>query len=148
MPPAQRVDRADCMKELVRTDDDCFYTLLNGTLEGRVGLAFAAGLQDARAGRPMRAPQLAHLGFGVRKWEFPGLTSKPKIVALGTSSRNRSNRFAPSVFETKVTPVMLPPGRLKLETRPTPPDRRPSQRRSVSLLSRLWQPLQLLARAQ
>src|SRR5262245_26311883 len=48
---------------------------------------------------------------------FPGLTSKPITVASGTSSRNSSSRFAPSVFETKVTPVMLPPGRLKFDTR-------------------------------
>jgi len=39
-------------------------------------------------------------------------------AALGTSSRSSSNRFAPSVLTINVTPVTLPPGRLRLETRP------------------------------
>src|SRR5262249_15443801 len=43
---------------------------------------------------------------------------KPITLALGTSSRSNSNRFAPRVLVIKVTPVTLPPGRLRLETRP------------------------------
>src|SRR5258708_2893508 len=49
---------------------------------------------------------------------FPGLVSKPITLALGTSSRSTPNRFAPSVLTINVTPVTLPPGRLRLETRP------------------------------
>ena len=37
----------------------------------------------------------------------------------GTSSRSNSSRFAPSALTRKVTPVTLPPGRLRLETRPS-----------------------------
>jgi hypothetical protein len=40
---------------------------------------------------------------------------KPITLALGTSSRSNSNRFAPRVLVTKVTPVTLPPG--TVETR-------------------------------
>src|SRR5262249_54775939 len=50
---------------------------------------------------------------------FAGLTRKPKIFALGTSSRSNSSRFAPSAVTRKVTPVTLAPGRLRLETRPS-----------------------------
>src|SRR5262249_33763889 len=49
---------------------------------------------------------------------FPGLMRKPITLALGTSSRIIPNRFAPSVLTINVTPVTLPPGRLRLETRP------------------------------
>ena len=41
------------------------------------------------------------------------------VVALGTSWRNSSSRFAPSSPVKKLTPVTLPPGRLRLATRPS-----------------------------
>src|SRR5262245_13465586 len=49
---------------------------------------------------------------------FVGLVRNPTTVALGTSSCSSSRRFAASVVTRKLTPVALPPGRLKLETRP------------------------------
>jgi hypothetical protein len=48
-----------------------------------------------------------------------GLDSEVGFVALGTSSRSNSNRFAARVVTRKDTPVILPPGRLRLETRPS-----------------------------
>jgi hypothetical protein len=41
-------------------------------------------------------------------------------VAPGRNSRKSPSRFAPSSVVMKLTPVMLPPGRLRLATRPTP----------------------------
>ncbi|HVI16041.1 MAG TPA: hypothetical protein VM822_24615 [Pseudolabrys sp.] len=41
-----------------------------------------------------------------------GFTSKAIVAALGTSSRNSSKRFGPNAPAKKVTPVMLPSGRL------------------------------------
>ena len=44
--------------------------------------------------------------------------SKVITVALGTNSHSSSTRFACSATENRLTPVKLPPGRLKLETKP------------------------------
>jgi len=41
------------------------------------------------------------------------------VFALGVSWRKISNRFVASAPETKLTPVMLPPGRFRLVTRPS-----------------------------
>ena len=38
--------------------------------------------------------------------------------AVGTTSRSNPNRFAPSTLTRKFTPVTLPPGRLRLATKP------------------------------
>src|SRR5262252_4783636 len=41
------------------------------------------------------------------------------LALLGMSSRRSSNRFAPSSAKMNVTPVTLPPGLLRLFTRPS-----------------------------
>ena len=46
-------------------------------------------------------------------------TSAAKRMAPGTMSYNSASRFAPSSMAMAVTPVTLPPGRLRLATRPT-----------------------------
>src|SRR5262249_61297633 len=48
-----------------------------------------------------------------------GPTRTAIVVALGTSWRSNSNRFAPNTALRKLTPVTLPPGRLRLATRPS-----------------------------
>jgi hypothetical protein len=47
-----------------------------------------------------------------------GLTNRPMTVALGTSSLINSIRLGASRLARMVTPVTLPPGRLRLATRP------------------------------
>ena len=47
------------------------------------------------------------------------MTSMATVVALGTSWRSSSSRFVPSSLVMKITPVKLPPGRLRLATRPS-----------------------------
>ena len=51
--------------------------------------------------------------------DVPGLTSKAIVPALGTSWRSSSSRLPPTVPAMKTTPVTLPPGRLRLVTRPS-----------------------------
>src|SRR6202007_2296511 len=47
-----------------------------------------------------------------------GLTRTPIVPALGTSSCSSSSRFGQSSPRKAATPVSLPPGRLRLATRP------------------------------
>jgi hypothetical protein len=47
-----------------------------------------------------------------------GLTRNPKFVAPGINSCSRPNCFATNRLTRKLTPVTLPPGRLRLATRP------------------------------
>ena len=58
------------------------------------------------------------LDLGLGSW-IPRVDEQTDNVALGTSSRNNSNRLAASVVTRKDTPVTLPLGRLRLETRPS-----------------------------
>src|SRR5262249_31903487 len=48
-----------------------------------------------------------------------GSTSTPTRTAPGCNSCNNPSCFAPSSATTNVTPVTLPPGRLRLATRPS-----------------------------
>jgi len=41
------------------------------------------------------------------------------VAALGMSWRRSSSRFAPNAAKNRVTPVALPPGLLRLSTKPT-----------------------------
>ena len=47
-----------------------------------------------------------------------GLPSKAMVVALGSNSWIASRRFAVSSADSTDTPVIFPPGRLRLATRP------------------------------
>src|SRR5580704_17230729 len=46
------------------------------------------------------------------------LTSNAIVVVEGSSSRRSSKRFGPNILTKMNIPVRLPPGRLKLSTRP------------------------------
>src|SRR5262245_34167532 len=48
-----------------------------------------------------------------------GLTSTARRTMRGTNSRRSSNRFDTTSDPKKLTPVRLPPGRARLETRPS-----------------------------
>ena len=66
----------------------------------------------------------------VRLW---GLTSNPyDAQPTGTARVINSNRFGATSALFWVTPVTLPPGRLKLATRPSSTGSAPVQRRSES----------------
>ena len=48
-----------------------------------------------------------------------GLTSAPRVVAVGTTLCSSSSRFGSSSTLSVVTPVRLPPGRFRLATSPS-----------------------------
>src|SRR6516164_4602335 len=73
------------------------------------GAGAAGGGARAAVGHGVGRPAPAALSW---------MIDRSARFALGTSSRIIPNRFAPSVLTINVTPVTLPPGRLRLETRP------------------------------
>jgi len=87
--------------------------MLDETRESRIDVAVA--------GRVSPSARAAACTSVVSDWEagFFGLTSKPITVALGTSSCSNSSRLGASVLYRKLVPVTLPPGRLRLDTRPS-----------------------------
>jgi hypothetical protein len=82
--------------------------------EHRVEVAFGDGvkdmeLQSKRAGRDMRCLDRVSARGAV------GFMSMAATVAVGASSWSNSNRFATKSAFSKLTPVRLPPGRLRLD---------------------------------
>ena len=65
----------------------------------------------------LRAASCASLVFG-SAFGLVGFTSAPMTAALGTASCSICSLIATVVVERKLTPVILPPGRLRLATRP------------------------------
>ena len=86
--------------------------------EGRIDLTFAAGVQGHSALLHASARQPARLVIELVPAKV-GLTSRASTVALGTSSRSNSSRFPSNAVLNWLTPVTLPPGRLRLATRPS-----------------------------
>ena len=54
-----------------------------------------------------------------------GFTNMPIVAAAGTNSLSSSRRFATVKTTRKLTPVTLPPGRLRLATKPAPTGSKP-----------------------
>src|SRR5262249_56972593 len=52
---------------------------------------------------------------GIRDWSVTGVQTCALPIS-GTNSRRTPRRFAPSSYEKKLTPVALPPGRLRLRS--------------------------------
>jgi hypothetical protein len=65
-----------------------------------------------------RALAAASVSGGIGDVRMLGLTSNAIVLIEGSSSRRSSKRFGPSIVDKTNTPVRLPPGRLKLSTRP------------------------------
>src|SRR5262245_25591054 len=76
----------------ISSDDDCVNMLLDGTLEGRVGFAFAAGLQDQEldAQCTRRSLRISNLEFGS---EIPGVDEQ-------ANNGGARNKFAPILAST------------------------------------------------
>ena len=85
--------------------------------ERAIEIGRGSGLDDIEnpAVGARRASISATLGA---EFGLSGFTSSPTVTASGTSLRNRSRRFPNSSLLITVTPVMFPPGRLRLSTRP------------------------------
>ena len=75
------------------------------------------------------APAAANMSVvSVSVFGLVGSARKPIAAAAGTRSRNNSNRFDPSELIRNVTPVIFPPGRLRLATRPILTGSAPSEK--------------------
>src|SRR5262249_36975718 len=70
------------------------------------------------AGRPTAAAAACTAAPSAALGGLFGLTRMAIVLPLGTSSRARSNRLLTTGALKKLTPVMLPPGRLRLLTNP------------------------------
>src|SRR5215470_12550934 len=66
------------------------------------------------------AARASFISFSTNAGGSVGFTNRPMTAALGTSSCSISSCFCPSSRKNMLTPVTLPPGRLRLATRPAP----------------------------
>src|SRR5215472_144413 len=103
-------------KERTGRNDERVGLLLDKGGKAVVQFALGAGLENMkllaeRARGVFQILQLVRSGFGS--------TSAAIAVACGSSSRSSPNRFASNATVQKLTPVALPPGRLKLATSPS-----------------------------
>ena len=67
---------------------------------------------------PKRAAATSTFFVNSAALEFAGFTRKPITATLGTTSCNSSTSFGDTSTLIRLTPVRLPPGRLRLSTRP------------------------------
>ena len=68
--------------------------------------------------RPRALAAASVSGASAATFGLLGLTSNAIVLVDGSSSRRSSKRFGPRILVKTLTPVRLPPGRLKLSTRP------------------------------
>src|SRR5262245_49548572 len=106
-------------EECIRADHDGIDALSDEARERCIDIPLGAHVYDRKV-KPECARRSLHVSSLGSEVGFAGLTRKPMTVVLGTSSRSNSNRFAARAVTRKVTPVTLPPGRLRLATRPRP----------------------------
>ena len=92
---------------------------LDQLCEDRIEVTFGAGIQDMEL-QPEGAGRRLHLLTVVSAIAgLAGLTSSAMTLAVGSSSCSNSSRFGATSTFAWVTPVTLPPGRLRLATRPS-----------------------------
>ena len=84
-----------------------------GCIRSRSVLAVSTSRRRPRALAAASVSGASALTFGL-----PGLTSNAIVLVEGSSSLRSSKRFGPRRLLQENTPVRLPPGRLKLSTRP------------------------------
>src|SRR5262249_16485387 len=108
---------AAAIEQRIPADEEGLATLAHHACEGYID--FVAGVKTWIC-RP-RTGAAACTSFKVRSADagFAGLTNTAMRAALGTSSCRRPSRFAVVSCIKKLTPVMLPPGRARLATRPS-----------------------------
>src|SRR5262249_5724583 len=105
------------VKQSVGGDHECAGAQFHQDQEGRIEVALAANLQDVECSPSARAASCAWADCAATPGRV-GLTRTATDVAEGTSSCSRPSRFAPRSAPSSVKPVMFPPGRLKLATKP------------------------------
>ena len=97
--------------------DQCASLTLDHGREGCLKIGFSASCQHLQA-----SPESVGRRFGLRcisrDVRIAGVNKQRDRLAEGSSSRRSSKRFGPRILVKTLTPVRLPPGRLKLSTRP------------------------------
>ena len=102
-------------------DQERVGSLLDEGCKGRVDFAFGAGIENNELLPERRAPLPARLPWSTSAFGLSGFTSTPIVAAAGTSSLQQLQPLCHRQRPTrKLTPVTLPPGRLRLATRPAP----------------------------
>ena len=106
------------VEEWIGLDQDGGDTLLDERGEGGLEFSFAADFGDGNSSPSVRAAASTSFICGSAVGR-PGLNSPPTTRACGISSRSNSSRFATTSSIKSITPVILPPGRFRLATRPS-----------------------------
>ena len=106
------------VQERAGTDEQRTGPALDERCKGCLDVAVAADIENDELlpDRLRRGLHVSSLRLGIRTVR---VHSTAIVVALGTSWRSSSSRFAPNTLAKKTTPVTLPPGRLRLATRPS-----------------------------
>ena len=119
---------APAIEECIGSDHERAGSQLDQGREDRIEVAFGAGMQEWSCSPRVRAAACRSLAR-ISAEGLAGLTRSAMMVAAGTNSCSSSSRFGPSSTFNGVTPVTLPPGRLRLATSQPRPDRSLSGRR-------------------
>src|SRR5262245_22136359 len=106
-------------EEGVAADEEGVGPLEHESCESHIDLAAVAGVENPDLHPMARAAASTSLNVASVLAAFAGLTSTATRAALGTSSRMSSSRFATNSADKKLMPVMFPPGRARLATRPS-----------------------------
>src|SRR5262249_49176057 len=105
------------VEKRVGSDDQRVHLVADQRRERRLDLAAVARLNDAISTLIFAAAAFRSLVM-VSAFSFLGLTSSPKRLAAGSSSRSNPSCLGANSLNRKLTPVALPPGRAMLATRP------------------------------
>src|SRR5262249_53664027 len=115
---SQRYDSsAPCIEERIGADEQCISMLLDERPKRRFQLPIVSrhGDFDPPIDGACRILDLSRLGFGsLIVWIYQHTNNG----CIGPSSCSNPSRFASGTVVKRLTPVALPPGRLRLATKP------------------------------
>src|SRR5262249_34261457 len=92
-------------------------SLLHYTCKYRVKFTFSTGIKDNNLSSEGGSCRLCGSHFDITVWIV--WIQKAMTPAFGTRSCSSCNRLVTAAGPNMVTPVALPPGRLRLSTRPS-----------------------------
>src|SRR5262245_59806244 len=104
--------------EWIGDDDKCVGPPLGEGGEGRGDFGCGTGIDNVQLLPDVRAASSSSRNRSATSGNLV-FTSAATVIAWGTSSCSNPSRFASSSLTKKKTPVTLPPGRLRLATRPS-----------------------------
>src|SRR5829696_6935126 len=115
----QRGERlASAVEELAAANHQAACSQLDQVCEGCIELKFAADIQNVELQPETPSRRLHPLCRFLRYW-IGRINEKRDDLRFGSSSCSTSSRFGAISTPNWATPVTLPPGRLRLATRPS-----------------------------